>query len=208
MMPDRARLSLDHFFLAKKANLAPVPLPNTARMEDETNQSKEAPGLALKEIRQIVDLMSKNDLSVFHMENGAFKIKLRRGCDIEAAKDLLSKMPMTHTTVSAAPAPMAAAPVAHPAHASAAPAASAPAEEAHGPTINSPMVGTFYRATSPDEKPLVNIGDSVDENTVVCIIEAMKVMNEIKAEARGTIVRILVDDAKPVQYGQPLFELK
>lgn len=178
-------------------------------MEDETNQSKEAPGLALKEIRQIVDLMSKNDLSVFHMENGAFKIKLRRGCDIEAAKDLLSKMPMTHTTVSAAPAPVAAASVAHHASAThAAPAAGAPAEEAHGPTINSPMVGTFYRSSSPDEKPLVNIGDSVDENTVVCIIEAMKVMNEIKAEARGTIVRILVDDAKPVQYGQQLFELK
>ncbi len=176
-------------------------------MEDETNLSKEAPGLALKEIRQIVDLMSKNDLSVFHMENGAFKIKLRRGCDIEAAKDLLSKMPMTHTTVSAGPASVAQpAPsaVAAPSVATPAPAA----EETRGPTINSPMVGTFYRSSGPDEKPFANIGDSVDENTVVCIIEAMKVMNEIKAEARGTIVRILVDDAKPVQYGQPLFELK
>ncbi|MEY4484090.1 MAG: acetyl-CoA carboxylase biotin carboxyl carrier protein [Verrucomicrobiota bacterium] len=177
-------------------------------MEDETNLSKEAPGLALKEIRQIVDLMSKNDLSVFHMENGAFKIKLRRGCDIEAAKDLLSKMPMSHTTVSAAPAPAAAAPLAQHAPAAAAAPAAAPAEEAHGPTINSPMVGTFYRASGPDEKPYASIGDVVDENTTVCIIEAMKVMNEIKAEARGTIARILVDDAKPVQYGQPLFELK
>lgn len=177
-------------------------------MEDETNLSKEAPGLALKEIRQIVDLMSKNDLSVFHMENGAFKIKLRRGCDIEAAKDLLSKMPMAHTTVSAAPAPVAAAPAVYPAPVAAPAAASAPAEEAHGPTINSPMVGTFYRASGPDEKPYASIGDVVDENTTVCIIEAMKVMNEIKAEARGTIARILVDDAKPVQYGQPLFELK
>ncbi len=177
-------------------------------MEDETNLSKEAPGLALKEIRQIVDLMSKNDLSVFHMENGAFKIKLRRGCDIEAAKDLLSKMPMAHTTVSAAPAPAAAAAPAVYSAPAAAPAASAPAEEAHGPTINSPMVGTFYRSSGPDEKPYANVGDVVDENTTVCIIEAMKVMNEIKAEARGTIARILVDDAKPVQYGQPLFELK
>lgn len=177
-------------------------------MEDETNLSKEAPGLALKEIRQIVDLMSKNDLSVFHMENGAFKIKLRRGCDIEAAKDLLSKMPVSHTTVSAAP--VAAAPVAQqaPAAAASAPVASAPAEEAHGPTINSPMVGTFYRSSGPDEKPFISVGDDVDENTTVCIIEAMKVMNEIKAEARGTVARILVDDAKPVQYGQPLFELK
>ncbi len=70
------------------------------------------------------------------------------------------------------------------------------------------MVGTFYRSSAPGEKAFVNVGDTVDENTTVCIIEAMKVMNEIKAEARGTIARVLVEDGKPVQYGQPLFELK
>lgn len=175
-------------------------------MEDDTNQSKEPQGLDLKEIRQIVDLMSKNDLSFFHLEHGSFKIKLRRGSDVEAAKDLLSKMPMTSGAPMLA-APMASAPAPAPA---AAPQAAAPAaaSEPAGPTVNSPMVGTFYRSSTPGEKPFVNVGDSVDENTVVCIIEAMKVMNEITAQARGTIVRILVDDAKPVQYGQPLFELK
>ena len=71
------------------------------------------------------------------------------------------------------------------------------------------MVGTFYRSTAPGEKALVNIGDSVGENSIVCIIEAMKVMNEIKPEGvRGTIARVLVEDGKAVQYGQPLFELK
>ena len=70
------------------------------------------------------------------------------------------------------------------------------------------MVGTFYRAASPGDKPMVGIGDQIDENTTVCIIEAMKVMNEIKAEVRGTVARVLVEDGKPVQYGQPLFELK
>jgi acetyl-CoA carboxylase biotin carboxyl carrier protein len=70
------------------------------------------------------------------------------------------------------------------------------------------MVGTFYRSAAPGEEMFVKVGDTVDENTVVCIIEAMKVMNEIKAETRGTVARILVDDGKPVQYGQPLFELK
>ncbi len=70
------------------------------------------------------------------------------------------------------------------------------------------MVGTFYRSAAPGEKAFANIGDVVDENSNVCIIEAMKVMNEIKAEARGTIARVLVEDGKPVQYGQPLFELK
>jgi acetyl-CoA carboxylase biotin carboxyl carrier protein len=177
-------------------------------MEDNSNQSKDSPGLDLKEIRQIVDLMSKNDLSVFHLEHGSFKIKLRRGSDIEAAKDLLSKMPLS-TGVATVAAPYAPAPAAAPAAAPAPAAAAAPAaSEPAGPTVNSPMVGTFYRAAGPNEKVFVNVGDTVDENTVVCIIEAMKVMNEIKAEARGVVTRILVDDAKPVQYGQPLFELK
>lgn len=70
------------------------------------------------------------------------------------------------------------------------------------------MVGTFYRSSSPGEKAFISVGDSVDENTTVCIIEAMKVMNEIKAEARGVVTRVLAEDGKPVQYGQPLFELK
>ncbi|QIF00247.1 acetyl-CoA carboxylase biotin carboxyl carrier protein [Roseimicrobium sp. ORNL1] len=175
-------------------------------MENDTNHPKDPQGLDLKEIRQIVDLMSKNDLSFFHLEHGSFKIKLRRGSDVEAAKDLLSKIPVGATMAApmiAAPAASAPAPAAAPS-AAPAPAAAEPA----GPTINSPMVGTFYRSASPTDKPFVNVGDTVDENTTVCIIEAMKVMNEIKAEARGTVVRILVDDAKPVQYGQPLFELK
>jgi acetyl-CoA carboxylase biotin carboxyl carrier protein len=179
-------------------------------MEDDTLPTKDAPGLDLKEIRQIVDLMAKNELSFFNLEHGTFKITLRRGTDVEAAKDLLSKMPATHAPMATMAAPVHAAPapvaVAAPASAPAAPAAAAP--EAHGPTINSPMVGTFYRSASPTDKAFVSIGDQVDENTVVCIIEAMKVMNEIKAEARGTIARILTDDSKPVQYGQPLFELK
>jgi acetyl-CoA carboxylase biotin carboxyl carrier protein len=175
-------------------------------MEDNTPQN-DAPGLDLKEIRQIVDLMSKNDLSFFHLEHGSFKIKLRRGSDVEAVKDLLSRIPVSTGGVTTVAAPVAAAPAPVAAAApAAAPVSEAPA--AAGPSINSPMVGTFYRSSGPNEKPFVNVGDTVDENTVVCIIEAMKVMNEIKAEARGTVVRLLVDDAKPVQYGQPLFELK
>lgn len=112
---------------------------------------------------------------------------------------------------SAAPAVSLAAPAAAPASAAAPAVIAAPAVAAApaGPTINSPMVGTFYRASAPGEKPLANIGDSVDDNTTVCIIEAMKVMNEIKPEGvRGVIARVLVEDGKPVQYGQPLFELK
>ena len=158
----------------------------------------------LKEITQIVDLMAKNDLTLFHWERGGVKLELRRGADPEAMKDLLARIPP----------PMAAPVLAAPAHAhSHAPAAShadppAGSGETIGPTINSPMVGTFYRASSPGEKAFASVGDSVDENSVVCIIEAMKVMNEIKAEVRGTIAKVLVEDGRPVQYGQPLFELR
>ena len=160
----------------------------------------------LKQIREIVGMMAENDLTYFHSEQRGAKLELRRGSDLSALKDLLKNLPLASAApvaMQAAPAPVAAA-AAAPAPTAAAPAASEPV----GPTINSPMVGTFYRSAAPGEGAFVNIGDAVDENSNVCIIEAMKVMNEIKAEARGTIARILVEDGKPVQYGQPLFELK
>jgi acetyl-CoA carboxylase biotin carboxyl carrier protein len=175
-------------------------------MEDNKTNEKEATALDLKQIKQIVTLMAENDLTYFNFETDSSKVELRRGSDFQAAKELLKHLPMG----SSAPAQISyAAPAA--AAASAAPAVSsvpAATTEPVGPTINSPMVGTFYRAASPTDKPFISIGDSVDENSNVCIIEAMKVMNEIKAELRGTIARVLVEDGKPVQYGQPLFELK
>lgn len=187
---------------AKKTAKAPksAPKPSPAAASSSSN-------FDLAHIREIVGLMAENDLTLFHFEKQGSKLELRRGSDFEAAKELLKHLPATQ----AAPVALAAAPVAAPAApapvaASAAAPAAPPASS--GPTINSPMVGTFYRSTAPGEKPFTNIGDSVDENTTVCIIEAMKVMNEIKAEMRGTIARVLVEDGKPVQYGQPLFELK
>jgi acetyl-CoA carboxylase biotin carboxyl carrier protein len=174
---------------------APVPAPSSSAYD-------------LKQIREIVGLMAENNLTYFHSEQKGAKLELRRGSDLEAVKELLQSLPTSsgsHVSYAAAPAATVAAPA--PAASAAAPAAAASA--AMGPTINSPMVGTFYRSTAPGEKALSNIGDSVDENTTVCIIEAMKVMNEIKPEGvRGTIARVLVEDGKPVQYGQPLFELK
>lgn len=158
----------------------------------------------LAHIREIVGLMADNDLSYFHFEQKESKLEIRRGSDFAAAGDLLKHLPVPAAApVAVAAAPVAAAPAPAPAPAPAA-APSGPA----GPTVNSPMVGTFYRSAAPGEKAFINVGDQVDENTTVCIIEAMKVMNEIKAEARGTIARILAEDGKPVQYGQPLFELK
>jgi|694.fasta_scaffold40599_6 acetyl-CoA carboxylase biotin carboxyl carrier protein len=164
----------------------------------------------LAHIREIVGLMADNDLSYFHFEQKESKLEIRRGSDFAAASDLLKHLPVPAAPVAVAAAPAAAAPASvAPVAVAAAPAAAAAAPSGPvGPSINSPMVGTFYRSAAPGEKSFVNVGDQVDENTTVCIIEAMKVMNEIKAEARGTIARILAEDGKPVQYGQPLFELK
>jgi acetyl-CoA carboxylase biotin carboxyl carrier protein len=148
--------------------------------------------LDLKDIKAIIDLMKKNDLSVFEMEKDGFRLKLQKGAGEQ--------------TVFTSPAPAASAPAA------ATPAASAPTAEAAATSqlkdILSPMVGTFYRATSPDSAPFVDLGKEVSEESVVCIIEAMKVMNEIKAETTGVIAEIVAENGKPVQFGQVLFRVK
>jgi acetyl-CoA carboxylase biotin carboxyl carrier protein len=148
--------------------------------------------LEIKEIKAIIDLMKKNDLAVFKMEHEGFKLTLKTGGFIQV------------TGVAAAPVAAASAP----AQTSAAPAA--PALEPAEPSkeILSPMVGTFYRAASPESPAFSEVGQTVAAGDVVCIIEAMKVMNEIKSEIGGTIVEILVENGKTVQFGQALFRLK
>lgn len=162
----------------------------------------------LKEIRQIIEMMKRNDLSLFHLEREGFKIKLRKGVDFDTMVDKLgSGVTMAAPMHASAPAPHH-----EPAGSAAADSGSDEAPEAPSPAgtakILSPMVGTFYRAAGPGEKVFANVGDAITEGTTVCIIEAMKVMNEIKAEASGVITKVLVDDATPVQFETPLFEIK
>jgi acetyl-CoA carboxylase biotin carboxyl carrier protein len=147
----------------------------------------------LKEIKELIALMKKNDLSVFKMEKEGFKITLKKGVDWQP--------------VAPAPAAVASAPVSAAAPTAAEPAVAASAGPV-GRQIVSPMVGTFYRSASPEAAAFVEPGQEVTAETVVCIIEAMKVMNEIKAEVAGTIAEVLVENGKPVEYGQPLFRLK
>ncbi len=138
--------------------------------------------------------MRKNDLSVFKMEKEGFKITLKKGTDFQPV------------ITSTAPAAMVAAPAAV-----AAPgpdAAAALKDAASLREIASPMVGTFYGSASPDSGPYVTVGQEVTEDTVVCIIEAMKVMNEIKAEVRGVIAEVVAENGKPVQFGQALFRVR
>jgi acetyl-CoA carboxylase biotin carboxyl carrier protein len=155
--------------------------------------------MELDQIKAIITMMKENDLSEFQMEQNGLKIRIKRGPE---------DFQQTVTGAAPATAVLAPAPVAAPA---APPVAAAPAPVAvadDSKFITSPMVGTLYRAPAPDAPPYVDVGTVVDEETVVCIIEAMKVMNEIKAETKGVITEILAENAKPVEFGQKLFVIK
>ena len=156
----------------------------------------------LKEIKAIIDLMTRNGLSEFELEKGDFKLRVRRGPNGEWISSTPTPVAV-QSPVLATPVPVAASPVAAPA----APVA-APEATAAGAQIVSPMVGTFYRSPSPDSAPYIEVGQEVNEETVVCIIEAMKVMNEIKAEVSGVIVEVLAQNGKPVEFGKPLFSVR
>jgi acetyl-CoA carboxylase biotin carboxyl carrier protein len=158
----------------------------------------------IKEIKGIIDLMRKNGLSEFEYEKDGTKIRIRRGPDGEPQVIASSPglIPAPAVLPVSAAVPVAVAPAASIPAAPAAPAASTL------PSINSPMVGTFYSSPAPDAPPYVEVGAMVNAETVVCIIEAMKVMNEIKAEMSGTIVEILAESGKPVEFGKPLFRIK
>jgi acetyl-CoA carboxylase biotin carboxyl carrier protein len=159
------------------------------------NGSDTPDAVELKDIKAIIDLMRKNDLSVFEMEKDGFRLKLQKG---------IGEQP-----ISMAPAHILPVVQNGPANASAAQAVSPPpAGASHLRDIVSPMVGTFYRAGSPDAPPFVDVGKEVTEETVVCIIEAMKVMNEIKAETKGVIAEVVAENGKPVQFGQVLYRVR
>lgn len=159
----------------------------------------------IKDIKRILELMKENDLSEFELAEQGFRLTLKRRVGGEPQVVLAAPVAPQPSTVLPAATPGGSLPSA-PAPAQAAPA-SAPAPEAPSNLveIKSPMVGTFYRAPSPEAEPFVSVGKEIDEDSVVCIIEAMKVMNEIKAEMKGVIRKILVENATPVEFGQPLF---
>ena len=153
----------------------------------------------LKDIKAIIDLMKKNSITEFELERQDSKIRLKRGSNGPAAP-----------VIPYGDEPILAPPVQPLLNATSTPPAGGPAPViATGEIeIKSPMIGTFYRAPSPEATNYVEVGSEVNPDTVVCIIEAMKVMNEIKAEAKGVITQVLVENAKPVEFGQPLFKVR
>jgi acetyl-CoA carboxylase biotin carboxyl carrier protein len=148
----------------------------------------------IKEIKAIIDLMKKHDLSVFEIEKEGFRLKLEKRPSVQAPPTVAPAVTGSPKAASSTSETPAAGPKV---------IESVPLKE-----IVSPMVGTFYRSASPDSAPFVDVGKSVTEDTVVCIIEAMKVMNEIKAETSGIIAEVLAENGKPVQFGQVLFKVR
>nr|WP_295866473.1 acetyl-CoA carboxylase biotin carboxyl carrier protein [uncultured Chitinophaga sp.] len=154
-----------------------------------------------KQIQELVKMINKSNISELSIEQDKFKITIKQK-DNEVQQVI---------TVPAAAAPIQAVAAVAPAAAPAQAAAPAPAAAPSAPkadnliTIKSPMIGTFYRSAGPDKAPFINVGDEVTAGKVVCIIEAMKLFNEIESEVSGKIVKVLVDDATPVEYDQPLF---
>ncbi len=152
----------------------------------------------LRKLKTLIDLVAESDISELEVTEGESKVRIVKSG--AASHSQVVMMP------AAAPAPAVAAPAAHAtAPAAAAPAAPAVAEAPAGHVVKSPMVGTFYRSSAPGSAPFVDVGASVKEGDTLCIIEAMKLLNEIDADATGTIKQILVENGQPVEFGQPLF---
>jgi acetyl-CoA carboxylase biotin carboxyl carrier protein len=177
--------------------------------------------LTLEDIRRLISILRRNGVSEFDLEQNGMRIRIITGSNDRAGKSaeayfpqmipnpVSSVVPMIAPGMVASPngsAPAPPTPTLEPPKANAAEQKTEEALAAEkGVHIKSPMVGTFYRAPAPDAPPYVDVGDEVKEETVLCIVEAMKLMNEIKAELRGKILEILVENGQPVEYGQPLF---
>jgi acetyl-CoA carboxylase biotin carboxyl carrier protein len=145
----------------------------------------------LRKLKKLIDLVEESGISELELTEGEEKVRISRAIAPTAA-------PAVQYVAAPAAAPVAAAPVS-----TAAPAAAAP--ELEGKVVKSPMVGTFYRASSPDAKPFVDVGSSISAGETLCIIEAMKLLNEIESEHTGVIKKIFVENGQPVEYGEPLF---
>ncbi len=157
----------------------------------------------LKQVKQLIDLIKRSELTEFEIEEEGFKIKIKRGLGEQPVVSSLS--PAIGSLARTGPAEgsgVSGSSLNPPA------IASPSADESGFSYVKSPMVGTFYRSPSPDSPSFASVDTKVEEKTVVCIIEAMKIMNEIQAETKGTVVEVLVENGQPVEYGQRLFKVK
>lgn len=188
---------------------------NQPQQQQQQPPRRSEPSLNLGELRELVELIAQYGFTDFELEREGIRVRLRRELAVQntsssGASTSAGQTPTQTTGHVALPVPNAAetrsAPVAVPPPSTEATKTAAPDEDLH--IITSPIVGTFYRAPSPTTEPFVRLGSHVDPDMVVCIIEAMKLMNEIQAETSGEVAKIYVENGQPVEYGQPLFGIK
>lgn len=149
-----------------------------------------------KELKELIEFLKEQDIAEFELERGDVKVRIKRGMPVAIAPAALTiSAPTVPTAATASPAPP-----------SVAPPSKSPDEGLH--QVKSPIVGTFYESPSPGSPPFVKAGDTVEAGQVLCIIEAMKLMNEIEADVSGEVVKRLVNNGQPVEYGQPLFSIR
>jgi acetyl-CoA carboxylase biotin carboxyl carrier protein len=159
-----------------------------------------------KEIKELIELLVEKDIAEFEMERGDVKLHIKRGSAEPAAHVAAPPVVAGRAVASVGSEPAAASPTPKPAAAGSTPAADD--DDANLHIVKSPIVGTFYEAATPGAQPFVAVGDSVKEGQVLCIIEAMKLMNEIEADATGVIAKQFVNNGSPVEYGMPLFGIR
>ena len=177
---------------------------NRSRREQQPDAAERpAASVNMDELRELIGLLRENELAELELENEGFRVRLRRQSAQAESAALATAPPPAPAPVAPAPAPAPSGP-AHPG--TQANTAAAQDQDLH--IISSPIVGTFYRSPSPTAESFVKIGSNVENDTVVCIIEAMKLMNEIQAETSGEVVKIYVENGQPVEYGQPLFGIQ
>ncbi len=161
-----------------------------------------------KELKELIEFLISKDITEFELERGDVKVRIKRGQEVHYAAAPVVAAPVAAPLAHAPIAPVAPAPAAAPAAAAAAPAQPAAEADEGLHTVKSPIVGTFYESPSPGAPPFVKIGDSVSVGQVLCIVEAMKLMNEIESDVAGEVVKMLVSNGQPVEYGQPLFAVR
>jgi acetyl-CoA carboxylase biotin carboxyl carrier protein len=182
--------------------MATRPLKQQQQPERTPEAGPAASGFSMEDVKKLVQLVEKSDVTHIAWQRGVEKVVIRRGGPIVAA----APAPVVHAAPIAAPVAPTLAPV--PAPSAAASAAKADAKnDKPGTLVNSPFVGTFYRAPSPDSPPFVDVGQKVKKGQTLCIVEAMKLMNEIECEVDGVVAEILVQNATPVEFGEPLFRI-
>jgi acetyl-CoA carboxylase biotin carboxyl carrier protein len=177
----------------------PSKLP--VRSQAPAQESVASAGFSLEDVKKLVALVEKSDVTHIAWQKGPEKVVIKRG---NSPAPIAATHAVVHPAPIAAPVPAMLAAVPGPA---AAPKAEAKPADKPGVVVNSPFVGTFYRSPSPDSPPFVEVGASVRKGQTLCIVEAMKLMNEIESEVDGTVAEILVQNAQPVEFGEPLFRI-